>query len=98
MNPRTLQRRIDVLCERTGQELPRVEVVAYGRREYPGEPDGTLCGGGPIYRYSTPAERDEIRARIAALPDGPDVHRIVIHIIAVDEIAEKKAAAKAATL
>jgi hypothetical protein len=97
MNLRNLERRIDILVERTGQDLPRVEFVGYGKRDYPGEPDGTLCGGGPIFRYDAKPERDAIRERIATLPDGPDVHRIVMHFISAEEIAEE-AAAKAVAL
>ena len=91
MSIRSLERRFDILVERTGQDLPRVEILGYGKRNYPGEPDGTLCGGGPIFRYDTPEERDAIRARIAAMP-SEGVHRIVMHFISAEEIAEQEAA------
>jgi hypothetical protein len=91
MDLRGLKNRIDLLVERTGKDLPRVELVGYGKRDYPGEPDGTLCGGGPIYRYDTKAERDAIRERIAAMPEG--VHRIVFHFVTAEEIAAGEAVA-----
>jgi hypothetical protein len=92
MDLRGLKNRIDLLVERTGKDLPRVELVGYGKRDYPGEPDGTLCGGGPIYRYDTAEERAAIRARIAAMP-SEGVQRIVFHFVTPEEIEAGEAVA-----
>jgi hypothetical protein len=67
-------------------KLPRVEIYFYSQR-HEGDVDNTTH-----LFYSTPEERDAIRARLHALPDGPDVHRIIIHGVTAEEIAEQAAA------
>jgi hypothetical protein len=81
MDLRNLERRIDILVERTGKDLPRVEFYFYSQRQA-----GDVDNATHLF-YSTPEERDAIRARLHALPDGPDVHRIIIHGVTAEEIA-----------
>lgn len=74
MDLRQLQRRIDILCERTGRHLPRVEILFCGWRH-----EGDLDDATHFY-YSTVEEKAAILARLDALPESEDVHRTVIHL------------------
>jgi len=63
----------------------RGEILFYSQR-HEGDVDNATH-----FHYSNREERDAIRARLHALPDGPDVVRIIVHGVTAEEIAAGEA-------
>jgi hypothetical protein len=63
----------------------RGEILFYAERQDGDQDDETH------FFYSTPEERDAIRERLHARPDGDDVARIIVHGVTPEEIAEQAA-------
>jgi hypothetical protein len=90
MSIQTIRSQIATLKASLTPKLPRVEIYFYSQRQASDVDDATH------FHYDTTEERDAIRERLHALPDGPDVHRIIIHGITAEEIAEHSAEQEAA--
>jgi hypothetical protein len=81
MDLKGLKNRINILSQQTGQHLPRVEILFCGWRHEGDTDDETH------FYYSTAEEKAAVKARLDALPESEDVHRIIIHFVTAEEIA-----------
>ena len=84
MSIQTIRSQLASLKASLPPKLPRVEIYFYSQRQAGDVDDSTH------FHYDTTEERDAIRERLHALPDGPDVHRIIIHGVTPEEIAEQE--------
>ena len=86
MTIQTIRTQLNSLKASLPPKLPRVEIYFYSQRHEGDVDDATH------FHYSTREERAAIRARLHALDESdPDVHRIIIHGISAEEIAEQAA-------